>query len=87
MFYEVTLVFMCVSRFIRLYLAGFLFLADALGLFMLFGPLSQVGVVDQAAEERGHLRPSVHLLLWVEDEQKEETMKYGGARKRLKQME
>lgn len=79
--------FTCVSRFILLYLAGFLFLSDALGLLVLFGPLSQVGVVDQAAEERGHLRPSVHLLLLVEDEEKEETMKYGGGRKRLKQME
>ena len=30
---------------------------------MLFGPLGDGGVVDQSAEERGHLGPDVQLLL------------------------
>lgn len=46
-----------------MYLAGFLLLADALGLLVLLSPLRQVGVVGQTIEQRRHLRPSVHLLL------------------------
>lgn len=47
------------------HLAGFLLLADALGLLVLLRPLRQVGVVSQAVEERRHLGSSVHLLLLV----------------------
>lgn len=46
-----------------MYLAGFLLLADVLGLLMFLGPLRQVGVVGQATEQGGHLGPRVHLLL------------------------
>lgn len=49
-----------------MYLAGFLLLADALGLLVLLGALRQVGVVGQAIEQRRHLRSSVHLLLSCE---------------------
>lgn len=45
------------------HLAGFLLLADALGLLVFLGTLRQVGVVGQATEQRGHFWPSVHLLL------------------------
>lgn len=69
------------------YLAGLLLLADALGLLVLLGPLRQVGVVGQAAEQRRHLGPGVHLLLlertqggdngWSGGEERE---KWGGKR-------
>lgn len=46
-----------------MYLAGFLLLADVLGLLVFLGPLRQVGVVGQAIEQGRHLWARVHLLL------------------------
>lgn len=58
------------------YLAGFLLLTDAFGLLVFLGTLRQVGVVGQSVEQRRHLRPSVHLLLW--DDKKGEKRVSGG---------
>lgn len=35
---------------------------------MLLGPLSDVGVIDQTAEQRGHLWPNVQLFLARQDQ-------------------
>lgn len=64
------------------YLAGFLLLSDALGLLVLLGALCQVGVVGQTTEQGGHLRPSVHLLLWDKERQEGEGKGGGDAQGR-----
>lgn len=54
---------MCVCVLVSEHLVDFTLVANALGLLVLLGPLREVGVVDQAAEQRRHLGPRVHLLL------------------------
>lgn len=60
------------------HLAKFLLLTDALSLFVLLCPLSQVGVVPQAVEKRRHFWPSVHLLLLKKEESEQRGGKDGG---------
>ena len=75
----------CVCVCVCEHLARLALVSDALGLLVLLGPLGEVGVVDQATEQRRHLGPGVHLLLQRKDKRRKKERRMREGKKRTEE--